>query len=114
MKIFNKTRGTIIAAYGDMADTPLSRMTGLLNRTSLAKDSGLVITACQSIHMFFMKFAIDAIFVDKNNVVVGLVHNIKPFQLSPIFFKASYVIEVPVQTIAQTKTAVGDEIDLNH
>ena len=95
-----------------MADTFFSRMTGLLNRKSLKKDEALVITKCQSIHMLFMRFTIDAIFVDKNNCVVGLVKAIKPFQLSPIFFKASYVIEAPAGIIVQTETDLGDKIKI--
>ena len=87
-------------------------MTGLLNRQSLPKDEALVITRCQSIHMFFMRFAIDAIFVDKDNCVVGLVKGIKPFRLSPIFFRSSYVIEVPEGVIVQTETSPGDKIKI--
>jgi hypothetical protein len=64
--------------------------------------------------MFFMRFAIDVIFVDKKNSVVGLVKHIKPFRLSPLFFRASYAIETPVGVIVQTKTALGDKIELNN
>ena len=112
MKILNKTQNTIIASSVVVAQTILSRIVGLLNRPAIFANEALIITECRSIHMFFMKFPIDAIFVDKNNVVVGLVHHIKPFQLSPIFFKAKYVIELPVQTILETKTCLGDIIDL--
>jgi hypothetical protein len=112
MKIINQSRNTIIADHVIMAQTISSRMVGLLNRSSLNEREALIITKCRSIHMFFMRFAIDAIFVDKNNIVVGLVDNIKPFQLSPIFFKASYVIEAPAQTIFRTKTCLGDKLEI--
>ena len=112
MKIINTTHNTVVADNGRMADSAVSRMVGLLNRSSFLDGEGLVITKCNSIHMFFMKFAIDCIFVDKNNQVVGLVENIKPFRLSRIFFNASYVIEVPVGVIKQSETQVGDQIDL--
>jgi uncharacterized membrane protein (UPF0127 family) len=110
--IINTTKNTVIAQKGAIADTVFSRMIGLLNRGSLLKDEALIITCCQSIHMFFMRFAIDAIFVDKNNCVVGLVKGIKPFYLSPIFFKASYVIETPEGIIVQTETSLGDKIQI--
>ena len=87
-------------------------MVGLLNRSSLLEDEALIITRCQSIHMFFMRFAIDAIFVDQNNYVVGLVKSIKPFRLSRIFFGARYVIETPVGIIVQTETSLGDKIKI--
>ena len=97
-----------------MADTAVSRLVGLLNRPSLAAGEGLVITQCRSIHMFFMRFSIDVIFVDRKDRVVGLVKNIAPFRLSPYFWNASYVIELPPGTIAASQTALGDEVRLLH
>lgn len=85
-------------------------MVGLLNRKSLPAGEALVITRCQSIHMFFMRFPIDAIFVDKNDCVTGLVERIRPFRLSPIFFRSSYVIELCTGAIAETRTSLNDKI----
>ncbi|MCK5014600.1 MAG: DUF192 domain-containing protein [Candidatus Omnitrophica bacterium] len=113
VSILNTTKNTVIAQKGLMADNFFSRMIGLLNRSSLQDDEALIITRCQSIHMFFMRFAIDAIFVDKNSCVVGLLKGIKPFRLSPIFFRSSYVIEVPEGIIVQTETSLGDRIQIN-
>jgi uncharacterized membrane protein (UPF0127 family) len=110
--IINTTKNTVIARKAAMADTFFARMTGLLNRSSLQSGEALVITRCQSIHMIFMRFAIDAIFVDRYNCVVGLVDSIKPFRLSRIFPRAQYVIEATAGTIIQTKTSVGDNIKI--
>ncbi len=112
MKIINKTKNNIIAPKGRMANTFWTRAVGLLNRDSLPTDEALIITRCQSIHMFFMRFAIDVIFVDKKNYVVGFVKRIKPFRLSPIFFKASYAIELIEGAIAAKNVSVGDELEL--
>lgn len=108
----NATRSTVIAHQAHVADTFFSRMAGLLGRRSLPKKEALIITRCQSIHMFFMRFAIDAIFVDRNNQVVGLVQGIKPFRLSPIFFRASFVVELPEGSIVQSNTSLGDKIEI--
>jgi uncharacterized membrane protein (UPF0127 family) len=113
VSILNTTKNTVIARKGLVADTFFSRMVGLLNRSSLENDEALMITRCQSIHMFFMRFAIDAIFVDKNGCVVALLKGIKPFRLSPIFFRSSYVIETPEGIIVQSKTSLGDTIEIN-
>ena len=110
--ILNTTKNTVIAQKGTVANTFLSRMVGLLNKKSLLLDEALIITKCQSIHMFFMRFSIDVIFVDKNNYVVGLVERIKPFRLSPIFFRSNYSIEIPEGKIVQTKTSIGDKIEI--
>ena len=108
MKIINKTKNTVVAQKARIADTFLSRLVGLLNKSSISPEEALVIARCQSIHMFFMRFAIDAIFVNTENKVVGLVEGIGPFKLSPIFLKASYVIELSVGTITRTQTSLGD------
>jgi hypothetical protein len=95
-----------------IADSFLSRMIGLLNRSSLSSGEALVITHCQSIHMMFMRFAIDVVFVDKNDEVIGLVEKIKPFCFSPIFFKSSYAVEFPAGAIARMNIEKGDKIQI--
>ena len=114
MEIFNTTKNTVIADRVAVANTPLSKMVGLLNRATLKKGEALVIPSCRAIHMFFMKFPIDAIFVDKENRVVGCVDGIRPFSLSPVFWQASFVIEVPVGTIGASRTEIGDLIELRN
>lgn len=104
----NQTKNQIIVDRLVRADTFFTRMTGLLNRHSLNENEGLLITQCRSIHMLFMRFAIDVVFVDRNHVVVGLVKNIKPFQLSPIFWRASYAVELPSGSIDRQHIDLGD------
>jgi uncharacterized membrane protein (UPF0127 family) len=110
--ITNLTRSTTIASHIKIAQNSSQRMKGLLGVTDFPQGEALVITHCQSIHMFFMKFPIDVIFCDRQDKVVGLCIGIKPFYLSPIFFKASYAIELPVGSIAASKTQRGDQIKL--
>ncbi len=112
MKVVNQTKNTVIAENAVLADTFLSRMVGLLKHERLDKGEGLVITHCNSIHMFFMRFAIDVIFLDKNDKVVGLVPNIPPNRLSKIYFSAVRAVEVPVGVIPATQTEVGDTITI--
>ena len=113
MKIFNQTKNTLIAERAEMADTFISRMVGLLNRKTINDGEALIITRCQSIHMVFMRFAIDCVFSDPQNTVVGLVENIKPYRLSPIFWKASYCIELPVGAIKKSRISVGDSLKID-
>ena len=77
---------------------------------SLPDGKALVITRCNSIHMFFMRFSIDVVFVDKNDIVVGLLENIPPNSISPIFWRSSKAIELPVGKIAFTKTKINDKV----
>jgi len=108
--IVNTTRNTVIASNVVITQNPLQRMKGLLGRNELPPGEALVITQCQSIHMFFMTFPIDVIFCDGQGKVVGLCPNIKPFCLSPIFFDASQAIELPSGSIALSQTQMGDQI----
>ncbi len=108
MIVRNLTKKTTISSDASLADSPFARMRGLLGQSVLSKGQGLVITQCNSIHMFFMKFPIDAVFIDRKGIVVGLVKNIQPFCLSPIFWSADKVVELPVGTIDATKTCIGD------
>ena len=110
MKIINTTNNATIATSVVIADTFKTRMVGLLNRQDIKEGEALIITKCNSIHMFFMKFAIDAVFIDQENKIVGLAKNIKPFQVSPIYFKASRVIELPAGVIEFSHTEIGDQI----
>ncbi len=109
-QITNKTRQTVLATTVDVADNPAKRMKGLLGKDHLPANNALLITPCNSIHMFFMRFAIDAIFINTDDKVVGLCPNLQPYHISPIFFKACSVIELPAGTIALTQTKLGDQI----
>ncbi len=113
MTIINVTRSTTLATKAAIAKTPAARMQGLLGRDSLAAEEALVITQCRSIHMFFMKFPLDVIFINKQGKIVGLCPQIKPFHLSPIFFLAQDAIELPVGTIAQSQSKIGDFLQIS-
>jgi uncharacterized membrane protein (UPF0127 family) len=112
MIVKNLTKNVVLSRNALLADTPFSRMCGLLGRDEFQEGEALIITHCNSIHMFFMKFPIDAMFLDAANRVVGDVRNIKPFQLSPIFWTAKRVIELPTGTLASTATSLGDRIEI--
>jgi Uncharacterized conserved protein len=112
VKIINLTQGTTLADNVCVADNIFTRIKGLLGKEGLTRGEALIIKPCNSIHMFFMRFAIDAVFADKNNKVVGLVERLRPFRLSPIFFKAYFVIELPAGTIQETRTKIQDRLSI--
>ena len=109
--ITNITRQQTIASSVTVARHSWQRLKGLLGRAELPQKEALIITRCQSIHMVFMKFPIDVIFCDAQNKVVGLCVNIQPFCFSPIFFKASYAIELPAGSIEASQTQIGDYLN---
>ena len=99
---------TILTQKVIRACTPWARLRGLLGRTSLASNEALVLSPCNSIHTFFMRFPIDAIFMDSSGKVLYLYSHLKPNRLTRIHWRAKEVIEVASGTIEQWKVRVGD------
>lgn len=63
-----------------------------------------------SLHMFFIFYPIDVLFLNKSKIVVDKKENFKPFTLYKSKRKAMYAIEVPGAIIKKTKTEIGDKI----
>jgi len=103
----NVTKGVAIASELEIATSFAARSQGLLGRSGLKPDTGLLIDPCSSIHMWFMRFPIDVIFLDKKNRVVGLRRNVKPWGMA-WSWRGVKTLELPVGVIASTKTQVGD------
>src|SRR5713226_6840196 len=68
--VVNKARGCVLGQAIERADDSKTRRKGLLKRTGLQKGEGLWIVPCEAIHTFFMRFAIDVVFLDRNKRVV--------------------------------------------
>jgi len=113
MKIINLTKGTVLADNATLARSFIARMRGLLGQRSLPAGQAMILRPCNSIHTFFMLFAIDVLFASKKNQVVKALSRLSPFRLSNIYFQALYAIELPAGTITTTKTACGDILQIS-
>jgi len=74
-------RRTILGVEAEVAETFAERTRGLIGRASLAPGSGLLICRCNCIHTLFMRFAIDATFLDAEDRVVRVVKGIRPWRV---------------------------------
>ncbi len=110
LRVHNATRGATLVTSGRRATGILDRSRGLLGRRSLPPGDGLLLEPCSGIHMFFMAFPIDAIFVDRAGVVVHMSPGIRPWRMSRYVFGARAVLEVPAGTIGATGTQLGDRL----
>jgi uncharacterized protein len=110
-EVRNLTRGTSIGDAIDTAESSAARRTGLLKHHKLEEGAGLWIIPCEAVHTFFMKFAIDLIYLDRKKKVRGMVRALPPWRLS-ICLPAHSVLELPPGTIDRTKTQKGDELEL--
>ena len=90
-----------------VADGFLSRFKGLLGRTGLDEGEGLLISPCWSIHCIGMRFAIDAIFLDKQYRVVAIYPDLKPGAMASNR-KARYVLELKAGEAARHDIQVGE------
>jgi uncharacterized membrane protein (UPF0127 family) len=84
------------------------RMKGLLGRDRLPEGEGILLGSCNSIHMLFMKFAIDAVFLDKENRVVHVCERIAPWKISRVILAAKSVLEIPAGTAERCGLRLGD------
>lgn len=100
----------MLAENARIAADFFSRLKGLLGTQSLPAGEGLLIEPCSGIHMFGMKYAIDALFLDKQLRVVGVVHSIAPGSLSKTYKGAHSCLELPAGVLKETGTCEGDQI----
>lgn len=107
--VHNGTRDTTIAR-AEWRGSMLGRARGLLGKKGLAAGEGIVISPCASVHMFFMRFGIDVVYIDRDGQVVKAVRGLKPFRISFGGHGARVAIELPVGTIEATETREGDRL----
>jgi uncharacterized membrane protein (UPF0127 family) len=111
MVIRNQTRNTILADAADVADTSEKRRTGLLKHERLDPGQGLWIVPCESVHSFFMKFAIDLVYLDRNKKVLKVRHRMVPWRLSACL-TAHSILELPAGAVAASGTEKGDQLEM--
>ena len=76
----------------------------------LPEGGGLVIEPCNSVHMFFMRYPLDIVFIDGQGQVVFMYKGIKPWRVGRIVRGAKAAIELPAGAIDTSNTQLGDKI----
>jgi uncharacterized membrane protein (UPF0127 family) len=111
--VVNTTRGQVIAERCELARTFWTRGLGLMGRQGLESGSGLIIYPEWSIHTFFMRFPIDVLFVNQQDVVIKCRAAMPPNRPYAGARRARYVVELPVGVIETTGTQEGDQLSLD-
>ena len=111
MKVVNLSRYALLGDRVLTARTLLARTRGLLGTAALPRGEGLWIRPCRSIHSFGMRYEFDAVFLDRSGRVVGACRRFRKNRVSPIFWRAAGVLELPAGTIDRTATEVGDVVE---
>jgi uncharacterized membrane protein (UPF0127 family) len=112
VRVENVTRGTVVAERVRVARSMRDRTVGLLNRDGMDPDEGLWIERSPSIHMFFMRFAIDAVFVAADGRVTKVVPDLKPWRVVWWAPGARDCLELAAGAAARSGTRAGDELRL--
>ena len=113
-KAFNRTREAYLATELAVADTHWTRLRGLLG---LAPDdfrngSGLWILPCHGVHTLGMGFPIDVVYLDRAMTVIEVQPALLPWRFGPVRRQAASVLELPCHIVSETKTAIGDRIEI--
>ena len=94
-----------------VANTFYTRFKGLMGEESLPQGKAMIFDA-NSIHMLFMKFPIDAVFLDKNCAVISIHKHMQPWKDTATCLQASYVIEMPDGEADRLRMEIGDKVEI--
>jgi uncharacterized protein len=114
----NLDRDAPLAERLETASSLWAKFMGLMGRASLPAGEGLWLPASNGIHMMFMRFPIDAVFVSRRDGdgvrrVLSVHRRLRAWTgLVPLVRGADGVLELPVGTIDRTGTAVGDRVEV--
>ena len=110
--ITNETNSKVLAKNVILCDNLWSSMRGLMFRKELQQKEGLLIDLKKdtnaSIHMFFVKFPIDVIWLNSEKLVVDTAHNVKPNSIVKPAEFARFVVELPAGTLKEKSVSFGD------
>lgn len=86
-------------------------MRGLLGRRSLPAGEGLLLRPAASIHTAFMRFAIDAVFLDRDGVVMHIAPDLRPWRMAAKH-GARAVLELPARSAERRGLELGERLRL--
>ena len=101
--------GSIVCERCVQADTALARMRGLLGRRELPSGEGILLKPASSVHMAFMRFPIDAVFLDRDFRVMKVASDLRPWRAAGSR-GAKAVLEIPAGEAGRRGLTVGDRL----
>lgn len=110
IQVVNQTRGTVLGGQVKLADEALGRLRGFLFRKEPGPGQGILLSPCQAVHMFGMRFALDVVFIAEDGVVVAVHRGLRPWRWTPLYHRAMHALELPVGTVDQSSTRPGDAL----
>jgi uncharacterized membrane protein (UPF0127 family) len=105
--------GAVLCERCEIPKSAFGRMRGLLGRDGLEPGSGMLIDRAPSVHMFFMRFPIDVVFLDRDRRVVGVRHGLRPWRVAGARHAVA-ALELPAGAAAVVGLAEGDVLALEN
>ena len=106
----NPARGSTLGTRIALADRWWQRLRGLLGRAGLDPGEGLILRPCRAVHMAWMSFTLDVVFLDQRGSVIATYHRLAPGGRTRWHAAARDALELPAGTLAATGTLDGDTI----
>ena len=99
--------GAVVCERCEIPESAFGRARGLLGRDRLEPGGGMLIDRAGSVHMFFMRFPIDVVFIDRDWRVVGVRHGLRPWRMAAAR-RAVAALELPAGAAAAAGVQAGD------
>ena len=110
--VVNRSRATVIGTRIEVADTFLTRLIGLLGRSRLQSDCGLLIQPSSGVHTFGMRFPIDVVALDRKFRVIAVWHGLRPWRTSSVNWKTHAVLELSSGRLRSCRVEAGDQLEI--
>ena len=110
--VFNQTRRSFLSLGADVADTLWSRLIGLRGKKRLRPDGGLWAVPARGIDTVGLLLPIDVVYLDETSQVIHLIEHLKPFRLAAFKKGCKSILQLPIRTIFQSETTVGDQLTI--
>jgi hypothetical protein len=101
------TAGVVVCERCEIPESSFGRARGLLGRDGLEPGTGMLIDRAGSVHMLFMRFPIDVVFIDRDRKVVGIRHELRPWRVAGAR-RAVAALELPAGAAAEAGIEEGD------
>ena len=103
--------GTVVCERCEVPESSFGRARGLLGRDGLEAGEGMLIDPAGSVHMFFMRFPIDVVFLDRDNRVVRIAESVPPWRTAAAR-GAKAVLELRAGECARRRLLTGDVLEV--
>jgi uncharacterized protein len=113
MPVINASKKTWLATTVRKADSFMTRLVGLLKRSTIGPEEALWLIPSKGIHTIGMKFPIDVAFLDKNSVVLSTISGLAPYRITAVRLRSHSVLELPKGTLHKSHTETGDQLEIS-